>query len=1018
LKTDNIIITDIGSTTTKALHLQKNDREYQLIDYVSAFTTVEKPDEDVNVGIRNAISQLCLDSEYTYLTTSSAGGGLQILVIGLTTADSAKSAERAAYGVGGVLLDTLAIDDGKTMHERLKVINSVFPDIILLCGGVDGGALISVYRLASLLRIANVYQKFSNNTKIPLIYAGNCDAVGFITAALNEKYDLHIVPNLRPKIANHLNSTAKDENLIPTQEKIHELFLNSVMEQAPGYSKVKTMVEVDIIPTPAGVLQTIKLLGKKYKNILAFDMGGATTDFYSNIDGNYHRSVSANIGMSYSIGNILAECDFERDIAPHLSTPEQAETILNYIGNKILYPGSHPTNEIELYFEHIIAICGIKMSIIQHKQMYFKSPKTNLLAKIRSFFNGTQSIFQLSEVEMAIGSGGVISVATPEQAIFIMIQGLQMTSFTTLWRDKHFISPHLGVLSDFDETLAEKLIHTECIEKLAVYIRAKRTVRVKIDDKKFVVKQDNIWCVRIENSASVEVNYDGCFKRFYIEAGVYLIVDTRKNASYESLLNCFPGMYKMHQSPNDSAVARKCPTRGELLDDRRLEIATTDVAEDSDATEGYFRSIRFSLPFAGTVYVQAGDSVTPETLLAENPFELPKLYVLLVSAYIGRDMLPEELDMGMLVKIGDTVQYEQKVYQNPIREYFIRNYEMVAMFSEMTERDLTAEESDNIENLLRYPTISEYVNLLYQETNAMGTPIKEIHLVRKTDTVYSPLRGKVESIDMVSGIIVLQEIQDYPLEPVHIDVAKLLDEKPEFITGFMKKSLGDLVFQGEFIAEKMRPPTIEEAALFGRESTLTSYRKVIAPSTGNITEINTQTGIVTILYDAKPYKLYSMCYGTVEKIVDNRDVYIAIDAVKIAGKIGFGTDVGGELVLFDSTTEKSYQDKIVYALQTITYAEIEFFRKNKIKGLICHTISYSTLYKFLGKHIGVALTGNEVLPFSLIILDGFCHSEEQREKAILTNNIGKYTLLIPQTQIRAGAQRPEIIISKLRPYEM
>jgi hypothetical protein len=464
-----------------------------------------------------------------------------------------------------------------------------------------------------------------------------------------------------------------------------------------------------------------------------------------------------------------------------------------------------------------------------------------------------------------------------------------------------------------------------------------------------------------------------------------------------------------------------------VLSDSRLEIGTTDVAEDSDATEGGCRSIRFSLPFAGVVYVKAGDIVTPETLLAENPFELPKLYVLLVSAYIGRDMLPEELETGMLVKIGDTVQYEQKVYQNPIREYFIRNYEMVAMFSEMTERDLTTEESDNLENLLRYPAISEYVNLLYQETNAMGTPIKEIHLVRKTDTVYSPLRGKVESIDLVSGIIVLQEIQDYPLEPVHIDVAKQIDEKPEFITGFMKKNIGDLVFQGEFIAEKMRPPTNEEAALFGTETARTSYKKVVAPSTGNITDINTQTGIVTILYDAKPYKLYSMCYGTVEKVVDNRDVYISINAIKIEGKIGFGKNTGGELVLFESTTEKSYQDKIVYAQQTITYTDIELFAKNKIKGLICHTISYTTLHKFLGRHIGVALTGNEVLPFSLIIIDGFCHcriapscvpilAKSTRsvgsDKAIHTNNIGKYTLLRPQTQIRAGAQRPEIIISE------
>ena len=54
---NNIIITDIGSTTTKAILLKKIDSSYQFVDYTTAYTTVEKPYEDVKIGILNSIKK-------------------------------------------------------------------------------------------------------------------------------------------------------------------------------------------------------------------------------------------------------------------------------------------------------------------------------------------------------------------------------------------------------------------------------------------------------------------------------------------------------------------------------------------------------------------------------------------------------------------------------------------------------------------------------------------------------------------------------------------------------------------------------------------------------------------------------------------------------------------------------------------------------------------------------------------------------------------------------------------------
>ena len=57
-------------------------------------------------------------------------------------------------------------------------------------------------------------------------------------------------------------------------------------------------------------MQTIARVKKI--NILGVDIGGATTDVFSVFDGVFNRTVSANLGMSYSISNVLAETGKQR----------------------------------------------------------------------------------------------------------------------------------------------------------------------------------------------------------------------------------------------------------------------------------------------------------------------------------------------------------------------------------------------------------------------------------------------------------------------------------------------------------------------------------------------------------------------------------------------------------------------------------------------------------------------------------------------------------------------------------
>jgi uncharacterized protein (TIGR01319 family) len=388
------------------------------------------------------------------------------------------------------------------MIEKLILLNTTHPDIIMLCGGTDGGASHSVYRLAEMIKQSNITSKFTERTHIPLIYAGNIDATDYIQKICSPKFDLHILPNIKPSI--------KVENLEPAKNKIHQIFLNNVMEQAPGYWQVKEKVNAGVLPTPSAVLKAFKLMGNKYGNVVAFDIGGATTDIYSNIGAGYQRSVSGNMGMSYSIGNVLAECDFDVDVKRYFNSNYKyndcgVETsyFFNYVGNKILYPDYNPNEEHDIYIEHIMAVACIKMALSQHIQLHYRIKNKNLYKKLcqmtglgiisenlSDMHYYQRKLFKIINIDVIIGAGGVITHATPEQAIFIMIESLKPDGITRLWRDKHFVSPHFGVLSEVNKDIAQDLLFDECLEELAVYIRSSQIIyidgkRIKIKINKF-----------------------------------------------------------------------------------------------------------------------------------------------------------------------------------------------------------------------------------------------------------------------------------------------------------------------------------------------------------------------------------------------------------------------------------------------------------------------------------------------------------------------------------------------------
>ncbi len=479
-KLRSVLATDCGSTTTKAILIEKVGSEWRQTWRGEAPTTVEAPFEDVTRGVLNASSEIAELSGRTlvpadgggilrpergdgqgvsaYISTSSAGGGLQLVVGGVVRSMTAESAMRAALGAGAIVMDTFATNDKRRAHEQIERIRQLRPDMILLAGGIDGGTRKHVVALAEMIKAARPRTRLGGGFNLPIIYAGNRQVRVDIEALLDGVCDLKIVDNVRPVM--------EREDLGPARDKIHDLFMEHVMAQAPGYDKLMAWTDAPIMPTPGAVGLIMQTIARQRGiNVLGVDIGGATTDVFSVFDGQFNRTVSANLGMSYSVSNVLAEAGLPM-ILRWVPFDIDEKQLRNRIGNKMIRPTTIPQTLQELKIEQAIAREALRLAFIQHKGFAVALKGVQQERTIADAFRqtGQDSLVQMMDLDLIVGSGGVLSHAPRRvQSMRMMIDAYAPEGVTELAVDSIFMMPHLGVLSSIHEAAATEVFEKDCL---------------------------------------------------------------------------------------------------------------------------------------------------------------------------------------------------------------------------------------------------------------------------------------------------------------------------------------------------------------------------------------------------------------------------------------------------------------------------------------------------------------------------------------------------------------------------
>ena len=356
---------DIGSTFTKACSVDLLNEK--------VLATVQTPsttDKNVSEGIERVLqlldSAVKESSDYKIrLACSSAAGGLRMVVIGLVPELTVKAGKLSAYNAGAKIVGAYSY---KLNENEIKEIDELNPDIILFVGGTDGGNEKTLLWNANIMTQLKIYP--------PIIFAGNKVVAGEVKSILdNSGKDVIVTENVLARL-NQIQT-------LSVKEKIRKLFIKRITF-AKGIDQAKHYVDDDIIPTPLAVFNAIKLLSSGTANVdgigelIAIDLGGATTDVYSSASGDPNsegttlkglplpydmRTVEGDLGLRINALSTLKEANLNKVVQSSKIEKSIFNSIVEKISNDITI---QPKNNIEKIADLELASYAIQIALKRH----------------------------------------------------------------------------------------------------------------------------------------------------------------------------------------------------------------------------------------------------------------------------------------------------------------------------------------------------------------------------------------------------------------------------------------------------------------------------------------------------------------------------------------------------------------------------------------------------------------------------------------------------------------------------
>lgn len=240
-----------------------------------------------------------------------------------------------------------------------------------------------------------------------------------------------------------------------------------------------------------------------------------------------------------------------------------------------------------------------------------------------------------------------------------------------------------------------------------------------------------------------------------------------------------------------------------------------------------------------------------------------------------------------------------------------------------------------------------------------------------------------------------------------VNVANVLGLPAADVPPAMIVQVGEMVTEGQIVAQSK--------SFFGMFKS-----DARASTTGILESVSEITGQITLREAPMPVEVHAYIVGTVIEVMPREGVVVEASGAFIQGIFGVGGETAGKLkrivptpdvVMTEETLPADCKGLILVGGSQVNRQTILKAKERGARGIVVGGIDAEELRLLLGYDLGVAITGNETIGITVIVTEGFGRLTMARKTFDLLGSMdGQVASINGATQIRAGVQRPEILV--------
>ncbi|MFA6317314.1 MAG: hypothetical protein WC943_07840 [Elusimicrobiota bacterium] len=291
--------------------------------------------------------------------------------------------------------------------------------------------------------------------------------------------------------------------------------------------------------------------------------------------------------------------------------------------------------------------------------------------------------------------------------------------------------------------------------------------------------------------------------------------------------------------------------------------------------------------------------------------------------------------------------------------------------------------------------------------------LKVVPSIRMRRRRLLPIPGevKVQVGDKVKGTDIVAQTQ-LPGKVHLVNVANRLGIAPEEIRHFLRKKEGDQVFENESLAQN--------EPFLGLKFLQTV---VPSPITGSVESVSEVTGQVILREPPRLLNLTGYIDGQIVEVIPKSGVVVETEGTFIQGIFGVGGEAHGPITIAVESPDEdllpeflteAHKGQVVIGGAHASWETLQKAKAVGVSGIVVGGINDKDLRQLLGYDIGVAVTGQEQIGFTLIVTEGFgVITMAEHTFNLFKRRQGHIASISGATQIRAGVLRPEIVVPGL-----